>query len=363
MSLFTKLLRLHGARRPLEDFFTEVVAAVLRRRPRLLVDWLRLIDAADDPDATVDFISTQKEYAALESHNSGSRPDLAIGLTTDRGRTRILIESKVGSSEGPEQLQRYADLLKEENADRRVLIYCTRDYDPKEPEEAWSSSERPVHFRSARWHTLYAVLDGHREDPIVEEVCLFMEEYDMSQDGLFTPADVAALERFPTSLALMKQAVWGEVSRDVERVIGKRPSERSSNAQLGHHGRYLLKIDMRDKWWFGLGFFLARARAAYPNVGVVLETNPSSPRVAEIRRAMEDISARPGWTSYNLREEGSWFGVQRVEALNHFLHMENHVDAIEEFFLGLLNEIREIRAEWSELPWLPSDTDSDDPED
>ena len=360
MGLFSSLLQLHGSRRPEEDFFTEVVANVLSQRRALLIEWLHAINAISDPDATVDYVSTQSVYFGLEAHASDSRPDLEIGISTGRGKTRILIESKLGSSEGPEQLQRYAEILAEVPVERRVLIYCTRDYDPKAPD--LGACRAPVEFLLARWHTLYAVLGAHRESSIIDEVCLFMEEHEMSQDGMFTPADLVALQRFPHTLAVVKHALWESVETKFTQVLGKRPNEGSSNAQLVQHKRYLLKADMHEKWWFGLGFFLSPTGADYPEVGGMLEVEPTSPKRGEILAAMEEVATRPGWRGSALRVEGAWSKVLMTRPLQHFLQEEHHVAALEHFFHEVLDEVTRLRSDYPHLPWRSSETDSQEAE-
>lgn len=361
MSLLNNLLKLHGSRRPVEDFFTEVVAHILSARPSLLFDWLARIGVAAD-GCSLDYVSTQRAYSALDGHAMGSRPDLEIGLSSDRGTTRILVESKVGGSEGYTQLKRYAEALAEQPVDRRVLVYCTRDYDPKQTENFLEDCRTAVEFVPARWHTLYGVLGPHRDSDLINEACLFMEEHEMSQDGLFAPADLIALQRLPHALSVVKHTLWDLVATQVEAVLGKRPNERSSNAQLAHHGRYLLKIDMHDRWWFGLGFFLAPSGSMYPEVGGMLEVDPRSPRRQEILAAMEAIVQRPGWRGSALRVEGGWSKALFTKPLQGFLHAENHADALEQFFLAVLEELQAVRNDYSHLPWRFSDTDPQDSE-
>lgn len=51
-------------------------------------------------------------------------------------KVTVVIESKIGSKEGSEQLRRYAEHLnKMADADGKALLYITRVCDPKEPGE------------------------------------------------------------------------------------------------------------------------------------------------------------------------------------------------------------------------------------
>src|SRR4051794_6253571 len=134
MSLFGRLLGLHSTPRPVEDFFTEVVAGLFTTAPTLCATWfedLGLVEPARDHEHGV-LVRTQQRLNPLHDHVTGSRPDLVIELSsgTDAGRDVVFLESKIGSGEGAEQLKRYSDLLSTvEGARSRTLVYITRDYD------------------------------------------------------------------------------------------------------------------------------------------------------------------------------------------------------------------------------------------
>jgi PD-(D/E)XK nuclease superfamily len=135
MSLFNRLLKLHNGSTPLEDFFTELVAHLFSTNKEVLSDWLKhldLIDTNADLDA---YISTQQTFERLSHHFSDSRPDIIIELIDGNNRDIIFIESKIGSSEGCNQLQRYAEILDKFPGFRnKFLIYITRDFEPKDRE-------------------------------------------------------------------------------------------------------------------------------------------------------------------------------------------------------------------------------------
>lgn len=72
-----------------------------------------------------------------------STPDVELRIRTPiYGMQLIFVESKLGSAEGADQLWRYADHLRNaEGAERKTLVYVTRDYDPKEEAEVLRSVE------------------------------------------------------------------------------------------------------------------------------------------------------------------------------------------------------------------------------
>jgi hypothetical protein len=106
------------------------------------------------------------------------------------------------------------------------------------------------------------------------------------------------------------------------------------------------------RWWCGLGFLLKTSNLAdYPTVRLMLEVDPNSPRRAEIIDAMKDICSQFGWQEYRLNEPKTWSGIVREKSLRDFLSQEDHIVAIEEFFLEALNELDQIKYKYSQLPW------------
>jgi hypothetical protein len=107
------------------------------------------------------FISTQESFEALDCHFSGSRPDIFIELSNDTEKELIFIECKIGSEEGQNQLQRYAEHLDNiENINKKSLIYITRDFDTKSQEHIFTNckNKSSLVFKQFRWHQIYQFL-------------------------------------------------------------------------------------------------------------------------------------------------------------------------------------------------------------
>ena len=166
MSLFTQLRQLYARDKfRLEDFHTEIVAQVLRNSPQLVVVWLSGFDwkgrldltPMREPDSIQ--VATQEEFAALEDHETDSRPDIAIRLCKDERQLLVLVESKVGSTEGFEQLKRYAEhLAQRPHTHSTALIYITRDF---EAEKTFPILPKKVAFAQSRWFEFYRCLQRY----------------------------------------------------------------------------------------------------------------------------------------------------------------------------------------------------------
>ena len=327
MSLFNRLLKLHNASIPLEDFFIELVAHLFSTNKEILYAWLKYLYLLDiDPDGA--HISTQQTYERLSHHFSDSRPDIIIELVDGTDRDIIFIESKIGSSEGSNQLQRYAEILdKLPDFRNKYLIYITRDFEPKERGTIFQEiPESNVCFKQARWHKFYQFLKAQLDTMLVKEIIDFMQEHHMAHNNQFSSIDVIALANFTKSLKLIEQSMWGEVSQRFNQVLGSMLSRAMTRAGLHNNERYLMYSRMSDKWWCGLGFMLDTSNSNdYPTVYLTLEVDPKSQSREKIIAAMKDIcSKRPGWKGYDLDNSKAWSRIVLGRSLQSFLSEDDH---------------------------------------
>lgn len=109
-SLLGRLLVLFPKSVRREDLFTEAVARLFEKNPRLCLDWLRgagLISMGNEgSEGEHVLIQTQKWLRAPEGDQSAGRVDILIKVLdsteTDDAATPeiVMIESKIGSKEG-----------------------------------------------------------------------------------------------------------------------------------------------------------------------------------------------------------------------------------------------------------------------
>jgi hypothetical protein len=356
MSLFSKLLSLSTGSILIEDFFTEIIAYLFARNPDLLCKWLDSIGIIDASSYTDFQVDTQRSFKPLDGHSSGSRPDISIEAINQEDRILVFIESKIDSSEGFDQLKRYADLLHAISGfDKKILIYITRDFDPKKmPQKSYRKvlgSE--FYFKQARWHQFYNLIKSRsHEDFLIREVLAFMERHNMSCNNQFSSIDIIALTNFTQSLKLMDEIMWGEVKVKFKDVVGHVKKNNAALTEISRYGRYLMMGSMPEKWDCGLGFILnASALNHYPRVHLVLQVDPNSSHRQEIISAMKDICEKYGWQQLGLEDPKCWSRIFREKSLQHFLSTEDHVSEIKKFFLESLDELSEIKKTYSELPW------------
>ncbi|HEY9663245.1 MAG TPA: PD-(D/E)XK nuclease family protein, partial [Allocoleopsis sp.] len=340
----------------LEDFFTELVAYLFSVNKEILYAWLKDLSLLDTNAALESYVSTQTEFKPLAGHHSGSRPDILIELVGDQSRTIIFIESKIGSQEGDQQLFRYAEILHNlSDYQQKYLLYITRDFDPKNEVDILRRVPKPtgVQFKQLRWHQFHRFLQSHAETMLAQEMITFMNEYNMAHNNQFSSIDVIALANFTKSLKLMEETMWGEVSQRFKQVLGDIKQKSTAMTQLQVHGRYLMTMGMPSGWWCGLGFYLRTSTLTdYPTVCLMLEVDPNSPRRAEIIEAMNDICTQHGWKGCGLNDTKTWSSIVRERSLQDFLAKEDHIAAVQQFFLESLNQLQKIKDEYPNLPWL-----------
>ena len=355
MSLFDHLRRLYRKDKfQLEDFHTEIVAQVLRDSPAMTMSWLRALGVTQLSDTDDITVATQEEFEALEGHATGSRPDIAIRLSHGDRTELILIESKVGAKEGPDQLKRYAEhLASNTDVQRTGLVFITRDF---ETDRAFSLDPTRFTFKQTRWFEFFIILEAHvNDDGLARQLVSFMEENRMSIRNQFNAIDCVALENFLAAKSLMDETLWGEVSNDFTEELGEVSTQKKAMIQLRDESRYIMQSSFGpgDDFVVMLGFWLPDESPGNPVwVGLMLYSNPKSSIRAKIINAFKVfIQTRTGSWEHDLDDPKGWSSIYKGKGLPSFLGESDHLQAVKAFFLGLLSEVVEFREQHPDLPW------------
>lgn len=384
-SLLGRLLQLFPESVPLEDLFTEAVARLFEKRPQLCLSWLQeagLIPSSAEEEIRAHVrVSSQRTFAALKSHDTDSRPDLLIEVfrssneelaESEFASSIVMIESKIGSGEGPEQLRRYAEHLdRMVGFDDRMLVYITRSYDPKEPDKILFSLNENVSLKQLRWYDFYRFLTTVEKDALVEEVKIFMEEQGMARSYRFSATDLMALSSVPRAFEIFDETLGGEVRAELEGFAGNKIRRGTEPMKWGirEHLRYHSVADLhrRDDLFCGVGYQLDKVDESthasilqiladgYPAVFVFLEARPGAEGREASIASMERIALNADWESYNLENPSGWAGVRRSRSLATLLSEEDHVAAVQRFFIEsihqLSEELTEFKKEYPDLLW------------
>jgi hypothetical protein len=362
------MLRLFPESVPLEDLFTEAVARLFERSPKLCLAWLEelgILPSARSLVARHVSASSQRVLPPLEHHDTASRLDLLIeahpissGEAAEGAEAHaIMVESKVGSREGHEQLRRYAEHLDSMvSFDHKTLVYITRTYEPKDQGEILDGLGADIQFEQLRWHDFYRFLQSVEKDALVEEVMLFMEEQGMATDHRFSARDLVALSGVPRAFEIFDETLGGEVREELESLAGNKVRrEVHSMNQLRHNNRYVTLASLHDWDLFCFAGYEMEDSNDYPGALLSLETRPGAVGREASVAAMKQMALRDEWEGYDLDDTAAWAGVYRWMSVASVLPEEDHVAAVKRFFVESIRQLREeltaFKKDHPELPW------------
>jgi hypothetical protein len=356
MSLFDELKRLFRRDKfQMEDFHTEIVAQVLRNSEPLTMEWLCSLRATTLEMPNSIKIRTQETFAALEQDQPGSRVDMVIRLIKDGQGEMIFIESKIDSTENPGQLEKYSGTIaKQEGFDKTRIIYITRDF----------QMPRPAPVISTRWSDFYQHLKAHvNSDGLANELKLFMEKNRMSQRNQFTAIDSLALGNFLAAKSLMDDTLWSGVHAEFEKILGKVSSRRQAVTQLSEHDQYIIYAEFGNDLGCLLGYWLPNDEPTkVASIGLTLQSNPKSSIRKKVVSAFRDFASKTGngWQEDELDDEKAWGGIYKRRELHTFMAQPDHVKAIKDYLLSLLEEVKRFKKSHPELPWSANVIEADE---
>lgn len=359
MRLFNRLLQFQTDINQSEDYFTEIVASVLRQKEGLLFAWLPQLGFENVEQYDSFEIKTQSSFAE-------GRPDILIELETRKGAHEwILIESKLGSPEGNNQLRNYASLLaRQKRLKKRTLLFITRDFDPKSQTTILKDLPKgSVEFRQYRWYHFYQFLQPYRDESLlIDEVCAFMEEIKMAHKNQFSPTDILALSNLPHIFSLMNESLFGEVNEQMIEVFGKASTRARARAELPNQRYIIYSYPHRSKsYWVGVGYFFDET--AYPKCGMVVGHSKNRGYEDEILSVFREVSQLDGWQGEGVNRPRARLYCKRP--LNHFLEADDHIQAVKDYFIELIEQWRAIQVQYPQLPigYDPDDSVEEDTDD
>lgn len=336
--LFQTLFKLRTTekREQLEDYLTEILAHLLRVNDDLLHTFLERFARLNGAQAAYS-VSTQTEFLALEHHSINSKPDMVI----QSEHACVMIENKVGSSEGWEQLPRYADHLHTFPHPTKVLLYITRDFDPKTESEIVPENSG-IAFYAVRWYEIARCLRDYQEHLLVPEVLTFMKHHHLTMNHQFSPSDIIALNNFTHVRAMLDECLNAAVTSRFKKLNNDGISRHvDCMTQLRDHDRYIYYASHEHEFWMGIGFYLnANNEKEYPEAVLLLEAYPNATKRDTIIQSFRQIQKdSTGWEAYKLNEPKAWSGIYKPLSLQSVLSSENHIQAIQTFFFEVMNEV------------------------
>ncbi len=347
-SLFSRLLKLFPNSVRLEEFFTEIITHLFESSPHLMVDWLKTENIIPSDFEYISLsVRSEVSFNAILDHPIDSRIDFVIEMIgSNNNKIIIFIESKISASEGTDQLKRYADHLAQQKADKHILLYITRDFDPKE----YSFSS--IFFYQRRWRTFYIFLKKQQNSDLVVQILHLMEDIRMSSSHFFTPLDIVAIKNRNSAQSIMKETLSGDVERLFRKIFN---ISTKKNPYEDYGDRYILAASVtHGKWvlWCELGYFTeSNGENGFPDVGITFGIPPESNIKEETINSFKKITSNKlNWLVSNLERPDEWPNLYNKRTLGDFINHADHVVGVKEYFLQILHEIQEIKDEYPDFP-------------
>jgi hypothetical protein len=224
-------------------------------------------------------------------------PDVCIEIGD---HTKIIIECKIGSIQGKNQLEKYALSLIKDKAINKHLIYLT-----KSPESipALSEFDKKVKFKHFRWYDIYEFLQESTNELSIE-FSKYLKEHQMNKLMVsFTNKDANAI----SSIAKMKSFL--QRLEAILKTDNPNKIQFPNNIdELSDWGCYALRTDFGEgKLWFG--FYQEDDEEIKLYIEYIV---PSSSRN---RKRMATFSNLNSWEPYDYGDGNiSWYNSKYLSA-------------------------------------------------
>lgn len=190
----------------------------------------------------------------------------------------------------------------------------------------------------------------------------------MAVRNQFTAIDSLALSNFLGARALMNETLWTDVAEEFEKTLGKVSSEKKCMTHLRDHQLYVMYARLGGGYDFQciLGYWLPNGQPAESTwVGVWLQSTPKSRIRKDVIAAFRDFARQNReWKESDLDDEKEWGSISKGAELQTFMAQPDHIKAIRDHFLALLNEVKRFKSQHPELPWsISAADDADDADD
>lgn len=342
-------LKLKNSNQPLEDYLTEIFAYCLSEDNDLTNEFLNYFEITKSNHEQIT-ISTQVELKALQNHETDSRPDMAIFSET----ATFFFENKINAKEGYKQLSRYAEHLDLLSNNEKKIIYITRDFDEKKSNTVFKNC-KTLHKNDLiqlRWFDVFSFLKKYNSNLIIFELLNFMKQNKLSMNNQFTPIDILTMSNFSNIRKLMDEVMFGNVSKEFEKVNGSITQPSTCLTQLKSYDRYIYYANHNEKMAVLFGFWMnSMNEKDYPEIGIQIELSPNSKKNIQIRETFRKISDEcDGWYTYSISDITKWAALFKKQSLQNILSKKNHIVEIKKYFNSIIQELDDIFNKYSDLP-------------
>lgn len=339
-SLFSRLYsrRATEKRNQQENFLTEIFAFVLEHDKDFFASFIQLIGAGHLQVDKLLTIETQKHQHGL------GQPDISI-VGKDYW---ILIEAKVESKAGDNQLPKYAAILKSEVRlpdPNKVLVYLT-----KYPENQDKPKEHNGPFVKIQWDKIYHLIKPEHST-IALQFKNYLKELNMDNVFNFNPHNLSALLHLHDTIRRLdfylnfardlfsRTVLPNKISKNVTRYGMLKNDKGYYNVSGYRYGHICIGI----VWWY-------EEPESYLFVSVSLN-KANNTFDKDARNKFDQYFARENWSKFE--DHPKFEGFENRYPLSKILSENDQENFIKDWYFNRISEIEKLKHEVPEYFWDP----------
>ncbi|GEO06555.1 hypothetical protein AAE02nite_42190 [Adhaeribacter aerolatus] len=309
----------------MEDYITEIFASCLGEDEVFRNRFLQLLHLEDKNTGSF-HIDTQCVYA-----EEGKRTDLEINL----GHSFIIVENKVGSSEGPNQLDAYAKLLAQRGHEKKLLLFLTANREDKD-----YVFPKGISFQQLRWHDVGACIN-ETCNTITQELKKFLKAKKLIMEKI----NYQDLVTFQSFFGLRRK--FNDVLNDVSRLYTRKGMHRWNIYQPTIRNNEYVSLFTYGKdvnVALGYGNWWGEHPCIFVRVWISHKKDITGIKAKKIHESLEGKS----WDLIANQRDG--YSVENKSPLIGFLQLkENQRAAIIDFFERCIDDLAEIKPDHSDI--------------
>jgi len=330
-SFFTNLFayRQRENNTPLENFLTEIFSFCLQTDINFRNSFFKVCLKINSKGNCL--ISTQNEYEEF------GRPDIEIELDN----YSILIENKVDSTEGLNQLNRYASILRMHKQDdrKKIVVFLTKIFEQKILED------NTVQLIQIRWYEIHNIISSSNTETtkLLKE---FLTDYNMSKSLNFNDTDLSALKVIPQTLDKMDELL-NRFEKEFKDNFGGFSSKasRSSRLALSFYTNYVELWYDDLQYWLNIGFIWNDFE---PSVYIGLEFNSKKFKLTELYKIFdEELLERNDWEFEDVNNYTYYSKYKKISEFD--TTKEDHILGMQTYLKEHLDTLIKLKKKYPKL--------------
>lgn len=228
--MFVSLLQLYkkysASSVPLEDYNTECFKGILELYPEIKESFI------------YDFLKLPEDNYYIKSQLRKELPDTMnciVDFVLEGDSNICFIENKVESSEGWQQLTRYANVLDIYYPNKtKFLFYCTKYSDEKNQNEEYSQ----YNFKQFKWYEIAKFLKKFKQNELVNNYLQFLNYNGMEQDYTIKAENLLTMENMRKTIDVLEFHIDNCKDYFIKKFSFNNLNKNSNWDQLKIHNRF-----------------------------------------------------------------------------------------------------------------------------